>query len=155
MLDYKLVELLLVEDNPFDEELTIKALRRHGVANEIHVVRDGAEALDYMLGAEGSVGGTPSPRLILLDLNLPKVSGLEVLRRLKTDPRTKLVPVVVMTSSEEEVDLVQSYQLGVNGYVVKPMDFEKYTEAVRHLGLFWLLCNTVAPPAGGQGDSDE
>lgn len=155
MLEYKPVELLLVEDNPFDEELTIKALRRHSVANEIHVVRDGAEALDYMFGAEGSVGDTPSPRLILLDLNLPKVSGLEVLRRLKADPRTKLVPVVVMTSSAEEVDLVQSYQLGVNGYVVKPMNFEKYTESVRQLGLFWLLCNSVAPPAGGQGDTRE
>lgn len=153
---YKPIELLLVEDNPFDEELTVRALRRHHIGNAIHVVRDGAEALDYIFGPDGARDPEGSqalenvPRVILLDLNLPKIGGLEVLRRLKEDPRTRTIPVVVMTSSEEQSDLLRSYNYGANSYVVKPVDFPKYDELVRSLGLYWVLCNKVPdPPASG------
>ena len=138
----KLVEILLVEDNPSDVQLTLHALERNHLANRIHVVRDGAEALDYLFStgpyAERS---QRNPRVVLLDLKLPLIDGLEVLRRMKEDPRTRTIPVVVLTSSREERDIVDSYQLGVNSYIVKPVDFEQFTESVRDIGKYWLVIN--------------
>ena len=137
------VEILLVEDNPNDVELTLHAFKKHNLTNKIHVVRDGAEALDFLFGTGESAGRVPAhaPRVILLDLKLPKVDGLEVLKKIKSDPRTKAIPVVVLTSSREESDLVASYELGVNSYIRKPVDFEQFTESVRTIGLYWLLLN--------------
>jgi two-component system response regulator len=142
------VEILLVEDNPSDVELALHALKRHHLANHIEVVRDGAEALDFIFctGAYAQRNAQDNPRVILLDLKLPKVDGLEVLQRVKSDARTRMIPVVVLTSSREERDIVESYQLGVNSYIVKPVDFEQFTEAVRQLGLYWLLLNTPYTP---------
>ena len=136
------VDILLVEDNPFDVELTTRAFAKARLANPVHVVSDGAEALDFLY-ATGPYAerGRRRPRVVLLDLKLPKVGGLEVLRRIKSDPETALIPVVVLTSSREESDLVQSYRLGVNSYIVKPVDFDKFVEAVSQLGLYWLLLN--------------
>lgn len=141
------IEILLVEDNPDDVELALHALEENNVANSIHVARDGAEALDFMFarGAYAERDVVDTPKVILLDLKLPRVDGLEVLRQLKRDPRTQMVPVVVMTSSREERDLVESYRLGVNSYVVKPLDFEQFTESTRQLGLYWLLLNEPPP----------
>ncbi len=137
------VEILLVEDNPNDEELTLHALEKYHLANKIFVVRDGAEALDYIFAAgkysERDINCRP--KVILLDLKLPKVDGLEVLRRIKTDPKTKQIPVVVLTSSTEESDIVESYKLGVNSYIVKPVDFKQFTESIREIGMYWLLLN--------------
>ena len=137
------VEILLVEDNPSDVELTLRALKARNLANQVFVARDGAEALDFFFGEQGhplrDIGVTP--RVVLLDLKLPKVDGLEVLRRIKTDARTKRIPVVVMTSSREEHDVVESYELGVNSYIVKPVDFEQFVKSVSELGLYWLLLN--------------
>jgi CheY-like chemotaxis protein len=137
------VEILLVEDNPNDVELTLRALKKHHLTNKVHVVRDGAEALEYIFatGAYASRDINHNPRVILLDLKLPKVDGLEVLRRVKSDERTKVIPVVVLTSSKEERDLVESYKLGANSYITKPVDFESFVEAVAELGLYWLLLN--------------
>ena len=137
------VEILLVEDNPNDVELTLHALKKNNIANRVEVVRDGAEALEFIFaaGAYASRSIEHAPKVILLDLKLPKVDGLEVLRQIKSDPRTRAIPVVVLTSSREERDIVESYNLGVNSYIVKPVDFEQFTEAVRHLGLYWLLLN--------------
>ena len=137
------VEILLVEDSPDDVELTLHALQEGNLANRIQVARDGAEALEFLFGTGEYAGrrAEDTPKLVLLDLKMPKVDGLEVLRRVKSDPRTKTVPVVVLTSSEEERDIVESYQLGVNSYVTKPVDFEQFTEAVRQLGLYWMLFN--------------
>lgn len=138
-------EILLIEDNPEDVELTLRAFKKYHVANKIHVVRDGEEALECLFGtgryAERNT--CEKPRLILLDLKLPKVDGLEVLKRCKSDARTKTIPVVILTSSKEERDLVRSYDLGVNSYVVKPVDFPQFTEAVRQLGLYWMLLNQL------------
>jgi len=141
------VEILLVEDNPNDVELTLHAFRKHNLSNHIQVARDGAEALEFVFGTDAVTQPSPesSPKVILLDLKLPKIDGLEVLRRLKNDPRTRAIPVVVLTSSREERDIVESYQLGVNSYIVKPVDFGQLTESVRQLGLYWLLLNQ--PPA--------
>lgn len=141
--------ILLVEDNPDDEALTLRALRKNNIANEVAVARDGVEALDY-LWAEGSYQGRnvrDLPAVVLLDLKLPRVDGLEVLRRLRADRRTELVPVVILTSSKEEQDLVNGYKLGANAYVRKPVDFTKFMDAVRQLGLFWLVLNEVPPAA--------
>ncbi len=137
------VEILLVEDNPNDVELTLHALRKHNIANHIHVVRDGAEALEFIFGPDAGAGRPirNGPRVILLDLKLPKVDGLEVLRRVKGDHRTRAIPVVVLTSSREERDMVESYELGANSYIVKPVDFQQFTDSVRQLGLYWLLLN--------------
>jgi two-component system response regulator len=137
------VEILLVEDSPHDVELTLHALKRNNITNHIKVVRDGAEALDFVFGSGAYAGRNVDdpPKVILLDLKLPKIDGLEVLQRVKSDPRTRAVPVVVLTSSREERDIVESYQLGVNSYIVKPVSFEQFSEAVRQLGLYWLLLN--------------
>lgn len=132
------VEILLVEDNPNDVELALHALRKNNLTNRIEVVRDGAEALDFIFG---NGADSNRPKVILLDLKLPKVDGLEVLKRLKAEPQTRSIPVVMLTSSREERDIVNSYELGVNSYIVKPVDFEQFTEAVRQLGLYWLLMN--------------
>ena len=137
------VEILLVEDNPNDVELTLRALKKHNITNKVHVVRDGAEALDYIFAnnAYAHRRVEDHPRVILLDLKLPKVDGLEVLRKIKSDERTKVIPVVVLTSSKEERDLVESYRLGANSYITKPVDFESFVKAVSELGLYWLLLN--------------
>jgi len=137
------VEILLVEDNPLDLELAQRALRKANLTNRIQVARDGAEALDYIF-CEGAHAGRrieEIPKVILLDLKLPKVDGLEVLRRIKGDPRTHAIPVVMLTSSLEQNDLVESYALGVNSYIVKPVNFERFVEAVQGLGMYWLLLN--------------
>lgn len=142
------VELLLVEDNPNDLELALRAFRKANIANRIQVARDGAEALDYLFG-EGEFAGrnvADTPCVVLLDLKLPKIDGLEVLRRIKSDARTKLMPVVVLTTSKEQKDVVESYRLGVNSYIVKPVDFDRFVEAVRDLGLYWLLLNQPPKP---------
>jgi two-component system, response regulator len=137
------IEILLVEDNPNDVELALHALKKNNIANSIHVVRDGEEALAFLFGTGANAGKVINhrPKVILLDLKLPKVDGLEVLKRIKSDERTRIIPVVVLTSSREERDIVESYKLGVNSYITKPVDFEQFTEAVRQLGLYWLLLN--------------
>ena len=137
------IEILLVEDDPNDVELTLHAFSKNNFTNIIHVVRDGAEALEYLFGSEAAAGNSlrNKPKVILLDLKLPKVDGMEVLRRIKSDERTRLIPVVVLTSSREERDIVESYKLGDNSYIAKPVDFEQFTETVRQLGLYWLLLN--------------
>jgi CheY-like chemotaxis protein len=139
--------ILLVEDNPQDEELTLRALRKSNLANPIVVARDGVEALDYLFarGAHASRPADALPQLILLDLKLPKVDGLEVLKLLREDERTKLLPVVILTSSLQEQDLIRGYSLGANSYVRKPVDFVQFTESVRQLGLYWLVLNETAP----------
>jgi CheY-like chemotaxis protein len=141
------VEILLVEDNPDDVELAVHALRREKLANNITVARDGEEALDFIFcrGPHATRSFQSPPRLMLLDLKLPKVEGLEVLRAAKSDPRTKAIPIVIMTSSREERDLVESYKLGVNAYVQKPVDFEQFRSVVKELGLFWLVINQPPP----------
>lgn len=141
--------ILLVEDNADDEALTVRALRKNKILNEIVVVRDGAEALDYLFGTGAHQGrdSSKTPSVVLLDLNLPKVGGLEVLRRLRTDERTRLLPVVILTSSKEEQDLINGYKLGCNSYTLKPVDFVKFAESVSQLGLYWLVINE-APPVG-------
>jgi two-component system response regulator len=139
--------ILLVEDNPDDELLAIRALEKNKIMNEVVVARDGAEALDYLFGAGAYTGRDMSvmPQIILLDLKLPKIDGLEVLRRLRNDERTKLLPVVVLTSSKEERDLTESYSLGANSYIRKPVNFAQFTEAIRQLGLYWLVLNESPP----------
>jgi len=137
------VEILLVEDNPQDLELTLRALQKANFGNRIHVARDGAEALDFIFsqGVHAGRDVRDNPKLILLDLKLPKIDGLEVLRRIKGDPLTRVIPVVIMTSSKEQRDVLESYNLGVNSYIVKPVNFERFVEAVQHLGYYWLLLN--------------
>lgn len=149
------LEILLVEDNPNDVELALHALRQHKFINRIHVVRDGAEALEFLFctGAYAHRRIENAPKLILLDLKLPLVDGLEVLRQIKNHPCTRMIPVVVLTSSHQERDLVESYQLGVNSYIVKPVDFQQFTEAMRILGIYWLLLNqapSVQSDASGE-----
>jgi CheY-like chemotaxis protein len=143
MTDNEPVEILLVEDNPNDVELALHALKKNKVSNRIQVVRDGEEALDFIFGKDASSDGPSEqrPKMVLLDLKLPKIDGLEVLKRLKSDPRTRSIPVIMMTSSREECDIVKSYELGVNSYIVKPVDFQQFTESVRQLGLYWMVMN--------------
>lgn len=140
--------ILLVEDNPDDEALTLRALKKNNILNEVVVARDGVEAIDYMHASGKYAGRDVSnlPQLVLLDLKLPKVDGLEVLRRIRADERTALQPVVILTTSIEDRDVISSYELGANSYIRKPVDFEQFMEAVRQLGLYWLVMN-VPPPA--------
>jgi CheY-like chemotaxis protein len=142
------VEILLVEDNPHDAELTLRTLKKSNLANHVVWVKDGEEALNYIFGASTDTPETNNhtPKVILLDLKLPKVDGLEVLRRLKADKRTNIIPVAVLTSSREEQDIVESYRLGVNSYIVKPVHFENFSKAVTQLGLYWLLLNQPPEP---------
>jgi len=146
--------ILLVEDNPRDEALTLRALKRGNILNDIVVARDGVEALDYIFGRGKYVGRDVSdrPQLVLLDLKLPKMDGFEVLGEIRNDDRTRHQPVVVFTSSDEEADLVRSYDLGANSYVRKPVDFDQFLDATKQLGLYWLLTNMVAPPTGNDAD---
>lgn len=143
MSKYNEVEILIVEDNPDDAELALRALKKHNLANHVVVVTDGEEALDFVF-ARGKYGERQidsGPRIVLLDLKLPKVDGLEVLRAIKGDPRTKIIPVIVLTSSKEEKDMVESYRIGVNSYILKPVDFDKFADAVKDIGYYWLLLN--------------
>jgi two-component system response regulator len=143
MSEANIVEILLVEDTPGDLELALRALRKGNLVNRIEVARDGVEALEFIF-CEGPHAGRKiedGPKVILLDLKLPKIDGLEVLRRIKSDPRTKAIPVVVLTSSKEQCDVVESYNLGVNSYIVKPVNFDQFAAAVQQLGMYWLLLN--------------
>jgi two-component system response regulator len=141
------IEILLVDDSSADVELTLHALRQNAMVNRIHVTRDGEEALNFLFCREPfqERAGEPLPRMILLDLKMPKVDGLSVLRTLKEDPRTRAIPVIVLTSSKEEKDVVKSYDLGANSYIQKPVDFDEFRETVRTLGLYWLLVNQAPP----------
>ncbi|MEW6155919.1 MAG: response regulator [Verrucomicrobiota bacterium] len=147
------VEILLVEDNPDDLELALFALRKNNLANKIHVARDGEEALDFLFcrGQFANRSFESPPRVVLLDLKLPKVDGLEVLRELKKDPRTRPVPVVVMTSSNQQKDLIEGYRLGVNSYIQKPVDFEQFQRIMKDLGYYWLVINQPPPPNAFRG----
>lgn len=142
--------ILLVEDNADDEALTLRALKKNNITNEVIVARDGAEALDYLFGAGKQAGHPLFPQVTLLDLKLPKIDGLEVLRRIRDDQRTKMLPVVILTSSNEERDRLQGYNFGANSYVRKPVDFVQFTDAVRQLGLYWLLLNERPPVNRGR-----
>ena len=143
MSETNIVEILIVEDSPQDLELALRALEKANLTNRIHVARDGAEALEFIFceGKHTDRKIENGPKVVLLDLKLPKVDGLEVLQRIKSDPRTKTIPVVVLTSSKEQSDVVESYKLGVNSYIVKPVNFEHFAEAVQKLGMYWLLLN--------------
>ncbi len=145
-----LKRILVVEDDPHDQELTLEALAEHNLANEVDVVNDGQEALDYLFH-EGTFKQLPNgyPIVVLLDIKMPKVDGVEVLRRIKGDPTLRMLPVVILTSSREERDLIESYSLGANAYVVKPVDFDEFVDAVKELGLFWAMINE--PPPGALG----
>jgi CheY-like chemotaxis protein len=139
--------ILVVEDNPDDEALTLRALKKNNIGNQVFVVRDGAEALDFLFctGAYADRDPHDIPQIILLDLKLPKVDGLEVLRRLRADKRTRLLPIVILTSSNEEQDLIEGYKIGANSYIRKPVDFNQFVEAVRQLSLYWLVLNEPPP----------
>ncbi len=143
--------ILLVEDHPDDEELTMRALAKNNILNQVVVARDGVQALEYLLGTGAYAGRdtTVMPQLILLDLKLPKIDGLEVLRRLRADERTRFLPIVILTSSKEEQDLIKSYKLGANSYIRKPVDFIEFTKAVQQLGLYWLILNEPVPDRRG------
>lgn len=139
--------ILMVEDNAIDEELTLRALKKSNISNKVVVTRDGAAALDYLFARGASAGRDAKnmPQVVLLDLNLPKMGGLDVLRAIRADERTKLLPVVILTSSKEEKDLAGGYELGANSYIVKPVDFTQFAEAIRQLGLYWLVLNQTPP----------
>jgi two-component system response regulator len=138
-------KILLVEDNPDDVALTLRALKSYNITNDVVVAEDGAKALDYLFGADGGSGPEEPPAVVLLDLKLPKVNGLEVLRRIRSEDRTRLLPVVILTSSDEERDIIDGYSLGANSYVRKPVDFVEFTQAAKQLGLYWLLMNRTPP----------
>jgi two-component system response regulator len=139
--------ILLVEDRAQDEKLTLRALKQHNIMNTVVVARDGAEALDYLFTKGAHAGRNPNelPQIVLLDLNLPKIGGLDVLRQIRAEPKTKMLPVVILTASKEETDLVSGYSLGANSYIVKPVDFVQFSDAVRQLGLYWLVLNQPPP----------
>ena len=145
MSEFRQIEILLVEDSPGDAEMTLRSLRKHNLVNRVHWVKDGAEALDFMFrqGAYAQRDPNHALKLVLLDIKMPKVDGIEVLRRLKADEATRLTPVVIMTSSNEERDVFESYKLGVNSYIVKPVQFVSFLETVSKIGLYWLLANRV------------
>jgi CheY-like chemotaxis protein len=149
----KQIEILLVEDNDEDVELTLHALRKENLANHIHIARDGEEALEFLFcnGAFAERTSEPFPKLVLLDLKLPKVDGMEVLKQVKADPRTRTIPVVILTSSKEERDLINGYELGVNSYIQKPVDFDQFRNTVKTAGLYWLLVNQ--PPVANDVQS--
>ena len=138
-------KILLVEDNPDDVALTIRALKSHNITNDVIVAKDGVEALDYLFGPDGGLGKGEQPAVILLDLKLPKINGMQVLERIRSDERTRLLPVVILTSSDEERDVIDGYSHGANSYVRKPVDFVEFTEAAKQLGLYWLLMNRAPP----------
>jgi two-component system, response regulator len=142
------IEILLVDDSPEDVELCVRSLRRSNISNEIHIAEDGVEALDFLFcrGAFKDRTFSNPPKLVLLDLKLPKVDGLEVLKGLRSDPRTRAIPVVILTSSREQRDVIDGYNLGVNAYIQKPVDFEKFAETIREIGMFWVVLNQ-SPPA--------
>jgi CheY-like chemotaxis protein len=142
-MECKEVEILLVEDNPNDVKLTLRALKKHNLANKVHVVTDGAEALDYIFAKNHYANRKieETPKVILLDIKLPKLNGLEVLEKIKADKRTRSIPVVILTSSNQETDMVKSYKLGANSYITKPVEFDKFVNAVSKLGFYWLLLN--------------
>ena len=151
-MDEHTIEVLLVEDNPHDAEMTIRALKRVNLANRLIHVKDGAEALDFIF-ARGAFSGREigdKPKVILLDIKMPKVDGIEVLRQIKSNENTKMIPVVIMTSSKEEQDIITSYNLGVNSYVVKPVDFENFAKAVSQLGFYWLITNQATEQSIGR-----
>jgi CheY-like chemotaxis protein len=145
MLELEQVEILLVEDNPDDAEMTLRALRRNNLANKVHWVKDGEQALEFMFRTGAYAGRDPAavPKLVMLDIKMPKVDGIEVLRRIKANEETRTVPVVVMTSSNEERDVFETYRLGVNSYIVKPVQFEAFLETVAKIGLYWVITNRV------------
>lgn len=143
MEDHNGIEILLVEDNPHDAEIALRALKKNNLSNKVLVVNNGVEALDFIF-ARGKFADRDKnrlPKMILLDLKLPKVNGIEVLKEIKSHPETRVIPVIVLTSSQEETDMIESYKLGVNSYIVKPVNFDKFVDAVRHLGFYWLLLN--------------
>ncbi len=142
-METNVIDILLIEDNPNDAELTLRALKKNNVANKVHLITDGAEALEFFF-AKGKYEGrdvTSTPKVVILDLKLPKVDGLEILKRVKADERLKVMPIVVLTSSKEECDVIESYKLGANSYIVKPVDFNKFAESIKDLGMYWLLLN--------------
>jgi len=142
-------KILLVEDNPDDVALTLRALKSHNITNEVIVAQDGVEAIDYLFGAKEQRAPTELPAVVLLDLKLPKINGMEVLQRIRSEERTTLLPVVILTSSDEERDVIDGYKLGANSYVRKPVDFVEFTKAAQQLGLYWLLMNRAAPSPRG------
>lgn len=140
---YQPIEILFIEDNPHEAELTIRSLKKHNLANTLKHIDDGAEALDFIFatGVYADREFSPNPKLIILDLKLPKIDGLEILRKIKSDQRTQSIPVAVLTSSKEEKDIIESYKLGVNSYIVKPVNFESFSKAIAELGLYWIILN--------------
>jgi len=137
------VEILLIEDNPNDAEIAIRALKKNNLANRLVLIKDGEEAINFIFARDKYKGMKNRPKIILLDLKLPKISGLDVLKRIKENSLTKIIPVVMLTSSKEEKDMIESYQLGANSYLVKPVNFEKFTESIKEIGLYWLLLNQL------------
>jgi two-component system response regulator len=142
-------KILLVEDNPDDVTLTMRALKSHNITNDVIVAHDGVEAIDYLFGTKNHPAPTDLPAVVLLDLKLPKINGMEVLQRIRAEDRTRLLPVVILTSSDEERDVIDGYKLGANSYVRKPVDFVEFTKAAQQLGLYWLLMNRAAPSPRG------